>query len=69
MRRQSNACRILLLGSVCAFLAGCDPDLEEADFNVYFYYPDNREVYLRAVRGISACRRRVTGGELRGVIP
>jgi hypothetical protein len=39
--------------------SGCDRDrdLESATFNAYFYYSDNREVYLGQVSGISACRR------------
>lgn len=42
-----------------AGLTGCgEEDLERADFNVYFYFPDNsREEFLGLVKGLSACQR------------
>jgi hypothetical protein len=36
--------------------SGCDRDLESADFNVYFYLLDDREIYLGSVKGLSACQ-------------
>jgi len=40
-------------------LTGCgEEDLERADFNAYFYFPDNnREEFLGRVKGLSACQR------------
>ena len=40
-------------------LIGCgEEDLEQADFNAYFYFPDNnREEFLGLVKGLSACQR------------
>ena len=35
---------------------GCSEDLESAQINAYFYYPDDREVYLGVVQGISECQ-------------
>ena len=40
----------------CAPLAGCEQDLEKADFNAYFYYPDQREEFLGLVHGLTACQ-------------
>jgi hypothetical protein len=42
-----------LLGLV---LSACEQNLEKANFNAYFYYPDNREEYLGLVQGLSACQ-------------
>ena len=42
-------------------LAGCGDDslpfseYEKIDVNVYFYFPNDREVYLGKVRGADAC--------------
>ena len=46
---------VLLAGG----LTGCgEENLERADFNAYFYYPDNnREEFLGLVTGLSACQR------------
>lgn len=41
---------------ISVVLAGCERNLETANFNVYFYYPDNREEYLGLVKGLSACQ-------------
>ena len=35
-------------------LIACEPDLEEASFNAYFYYPNETEVHLGVVTGLSA---------------
>lgn len=49
-------CRGLLISLfLVASLSGCDRDLESSSFNVYFYYPDNREEFLGQVTGLSAC--------------
>jgi hypothetical protein len=55
--RQVMIC-LLTLG-----LAGCgEEDLEKAEFNAYFYYPNNmREESLGLVHGISACQRAASG--------
>ena len=44
-------------------LTGCgEEDLERADFNAYFYYPDNnREEFLGLMTGLSACQRAAAG--------
>jgi hypothetical protein len=46
---------VLLVGA----LTGCGGEnLERADFNAYFYYPENnREEFLGLVTGLSACQR------------
>ncbi len=53
-----NMTRFLFLGLLAVGLTGCSKeDLEKADFNAYFYYPDNnREEFLGLVRGLSACQ-------------
>lgn len=38
-----------------ALLSGCERNLETSSFNVYFYYPDNREEFLGQVTGLAAC--------------
>ena len=45
-------------------LFGCDDDgtlplseYEKVDVNVYFYFPNDREVYLGTTRGASSCGR------------
>ena len=39
-----------------AVAAACGDDLKRSDFNVYFYYPNDREEYLGVARGISGCQ-------------
>lgn len=46
----------IILITIFFMSSGCDRDLESATFTAYFYYSDNREVYLGQVSGISACR-------------
>jgi hypothetical protein len=48
----------MVLGLIAIVLAGCsEENLERADFNAYFYYPNNgREEFLGQVRGLSACQ-------------
>jgi hypothetical protein len=41
---------------IALLLFGCGEDLEQADFNAYFYYPEGREEFLGLVRGLSACQ-------------
>ena len=48
--------RIFFVALFALSLAACDENLESAEFNVYFYYPDNREVALGVVRGLSSCQ-------------
>lgn len=50
--------RLFVFGLLALGLAGCfEEDLEKADFNAYFYYPNNGpEVFLGLVRGLSACQ-------------
>ncbi|WP_055726584.1 hypothetical protein [Bosea thiooxidans] len=49
-----------ILAAIAAglLLSGCsEENLEKADFNAYFYYPNSqREEYLGLVRGLSACQ-------------
>jgi hypothetical protein len=53
----------LMLGIVsCLLIAACDNDdtlplsqYEKVDVNVYFYFPDNKEVFLGTTRGASSC--------------
>ena len=47
--------RIVTLGDrLLRGLAGCgEENLERAQFNAYFYYPDNREEFLRLGRTVS----------------
>ena len=54
---------IILVG--LAIFKGCSDGegnlnlgLEDSTFNVYFYFPDNREYYLGQVRGLSQCQAR-----------
>lgn len=53
-----NKTRNFVLGTlVVVALVGCgEPNLETADFNAYFYFPDGREEHLGEVRGLSACQ-------------
>jgi hypothetical protein len=50
--------RFFILVALVPALAGCgEENLERADFNVYFYYPENRrEEFLGLVRGLSSCQ-------------
>ena len=50
--------RLIAVGLLTLSLAGCwEENLERANFNAYFYYPDNgREEFLGLVRGLSACQ-------------
>lgn len=51
MRTYVVACMVAIS------LVGCgEPNLENADFNAYFYFPDGREESLGQVRGLSACQ-------------
>lgn len=54
--------------AVAAALGGCgEENLERADFNAYFYYPDSqREESLGLVKGISACQS-AAGGRARAL--
>lgn len=49
--------RFSLIIGLCfsGLLSGCDKNLESSSFNVYFYYPDNREEFLGQVTGLTAC--------------
>ncbi len=38
-----------------AFLSGCERNLGSSSFNVYFYYPDNREEFLGQAAGLPLC--------------
>lgn len=50
----------LLIALIC-FTSGCDDGTlplskyDKVDVNVYFYFPDNREVFLGQTRGASSC--------------
>ena len=48
----------ILVLAICTLLSSCgDENLEKAEFNAYFYYPNSqREEYLGVVRGLSACQ-------------
>lgn len=57
MRRVFVALSFAIL--MAGGLTGCgEEDLERADFNAYFYFPDNnREEFLGLMKGLSACQR------------
>jgi len=44
------------VATVAAVAVACSENLESSEFNAYFYYPDDREVHLGVVRGISECQ-------------
>lgn len=57
-------CLFLLLGSYC--LSGCGDEcssyskysceeIQSATYNTYFYYPNNKEVFLGVAQGLSEC--------------
>jgi hypothetical protein len=50
--------RILFIAIVAFILSACgEENLERADFNVYFYYPNmSREEFLGLAKGLSACQ-------------
>jgi hypothetical protein len=50
--------RLVTITTLLLALSGCgEENLERADFNAYFYYPESqREEYLGLVKGISACQ-------------
>jgi hypothetical protein len=53
-----NAIRWSAAVVIATALAGCgEENLERAEFNAYFYYPNSqREEYLSLVTGLSACQ-------------
>lgn len=53
--------RALSIAVLLFLVVGCQRDLEKAEFNVYFYYPGDREVHLGVFTGISSCQRAVRG--------
>ena len=55
--------RLLLFGLLAVGLTGCwEENLENADFNTYFYYPNNgREEFLGLVHGLSSCQSAASG--------
>jgi hypothetical protein len=55
--------QIVLICLLAFGLSGCgDENLEQADFNAYFYYPSNgQEEALGLVHGLSACQRAAAG--------
>ena len=48
--------KILLMSIVLIFTSGFFHSLEDKKFNVYFYYPNGRELHLGVVKGLSACQ-------------
>lgn len=41
---------------VPVLFTSCTQNLESAEFNAYFYYPDNREELIGTVTGLSSCQ-------------
>ncbi len=56
--------RIFFIALLAFGLAGCwEENLEQAEFNAYFYYPNNgREEFLGLVKGLSACQSTASAG-------
>ena len=55
LTRKTLAGHLVMLG--CSILLlGCDPNLDSAKFNAYFYYPSNRQEFLGQVSGLGACQ-------------
>lgn len=48
--------RILALLFIAIALVACEENLENAEFNAYFFYPDDQNEYLGLVQGLSACQ-------------
>ena len=61
MRMPMTKIRDLIATVAISILPGCDDgtlpldEYEKVDVNVYFYFPDDREVYLGETRGASSC--------------
>ena len=57
MSQSTLFSRIAVVVVLSIWLPGCwEENLENADFNAYFYHPNNeREEFLGLVRGLSAC--------------
>ena len=61
MRALGRFKQSAIAATMLVTLSGCDSSLEDADFNAYFYYPDDRQEFLGLVHGLSACQAAANG--------
>lgn len=47
--------KLIYILFLCLSITACERDKEKNDYNVYFYYPDGREIYLGETKGLSYC--------------